>query len=161
MLNEIDARINVVIFDGEDDGIKTYMESVVGKSVSNLNVIKDNMSHIFEISEAFLNNELVCMPADRFLESNKTTTMAFLGANARFPLGPFMLAAKFQVPVVFVYGIKESTFHYHFFASEVKEYAGLDQEAAVDQMMTDFVEDMEAKVKTYPDQWFNYYDFWQ
>lgn len=161
LLNEIDARINVVVFDGEDEGIKGYMESVVGKSVLNLIIIKDNMSHIFEISNAFLNDELVCMPADRFLESNKTTTMKFLGEDARFPLGPFMLAAKFQVPVSFVYGMKESTFHYHFFASKVKEYPDLEQEVVVQQMMTDFVEDMELKVKKYPEQWYNYYDFWQ
>jgi predicted LPLAT superfamily acyltransferase len=161
LLNKIDARINVVIFDGEDEGIKDYMESVVGKSVLNLIIIKDDMSHIFEISNAFLNDELVCMPADRFLENNKTTTMKFLGADARFPLGPFMLAAKFQVPVSFVYGMKESTFHYHFFASEVKEYPDLEQDVVVQQMMTDFVEDMELKVKKYPEQWYNYYDFWQ
>ena len=161
LLNEIDARINVVIFDGEDEGIKEYMESVVGKSVLNLIIIKDDMSHIFEISNAFLNDELVCMPADRFLENNKTITMKFLGADARFPLGPFMLAAKFQVPVSFVYGMKESTFHYHFFASKVKEYPDLEQDAIVKQMMLDFVDDMECKVKAYPEQWYNYYDFWQ
>lgn len=161
LLNDIDARINVVVFDGEDEGIKEYMESLVGKSVLNLIVIKDDMSHIFEISNAFLNDELVCMPADRFLESNKTKTVKFLGADARLPLGPFMLAAKFQVPVSFVYGMKESTFHYHFFASEVKEYMDLEQDVAVEQMMTDFVEDMELKVKRYPEQWYNYYEFWQ
>ncbi|WP_426669424.1 hypothetical protein ACPPVU_24820 [Mucilaginibacter sp. McL0603] len=161
LLNEIDARINVVVFDGEDEGIKEYMESVVGKSVLNLIVIKDDMSHIFEISNAFLNDELVCMPADRYLESNKTTKLKFLGEDARFPLGPFMLAAKFGVPVSFVYGMKESTFHYHFFASEVKEYPDLEQDVVVQQMMADFVEDMEIKVKAYPEQWYNYYNFWQ
>lgn len=161
LLNEIDARINVVIFDGEDESIKEYMESVVGKSVLNLIVIKDDMSHIFEISNAFLNDELVCMPADRFMENNKTVTMKFLGADAKFPLGPFTLAAKFQVPVSFVYGMKEHTFHYHFFASEVKEYPGLEQGAMEAQMMADFVEDMEQKVKKYPEQWYNYYEFWQ
>jgi predicted LPLAT superfamily acyltransferase len=161
LLNEIDATINVVTFDGEDEGIKEYMESVVGKSALNLIIIKDDMSHIFEISNAFLNDELVCMPADRFLESNKTVKMKFLGEDAPFPLGPFMLAAKFGVPVSFVYGMKESTFHYHFFASEVKEYPNLEQDVAVQQMMADFVEDMELKVKRYPEQWYNYYEFWQ
>jgi len=76
-------------------------------------------------------------------------------------VGPFMLAAKFQVPVSFVYGMKESTFHYHFFASKVKEYADMEQDDAVQQMMTDFVDDMEVKVKKYPEQWYNYYNFWQ
>jgi predicted LPLAT superfamily acyltransferase len=161
LLNKIDACIHVVTFDGEDQGIKEYMESVVGKSVLNLIIIKEDMSHIFEISNALLNGELVCMPADRFIESNKTATMNFLGEDARFPLGPFMLAAKFRVPVSFVYGLKESTFHYHFFASEVKEYPDLEQNVVVQQMLADFVKDMEIKVRAYPEQWYNYYNFWQ
>jgi len=161
LLQKIDARINVVIFDGEDEGIKEYMESVTGKSHLNLIVIKDDISHIFQISNALLNDELVCMPADRYLASNKTITRKFLGANARFPLGPFMLAAKFKVPVSFVYGMKESTFHYHFFASKIKEYPGLDNDAMAEQLITDFVDDMEVKVKKYPEQWYNYYNFWQ
>jgi predicted LPLAT superfamily acyltransferase len=161
LLHEIDARINVVIFDGEDEGIKEYMESVTGKSHLNLIVIKDDISHIFQISNALLNDELVCMPADRYLASNKTITRKFLGADARFPLGPFMLAAKFKVPVSFVYGMKESTFHYHFFASKIKEYPGLDNNAMAEQLITDFVDNMEVKVKKYPEQWYNYYNFWQ
>ena len=39
LLNEIDARVHVVTFDGEDQGIKEYMESIVGKSVLNLIII--------------------------------------------------------------------------------------------------------------------------
>ena len=161
LLNEIDARIHVVIFDGEDQGIKEYMESVVGKSVLNLIIIKDDMSHIFEISNALLNEEVVCMPADRYIENNKTATMQFLGEDARFPMGPFTLAAKFGVPVSFVYGMKESTFHYHLFASKVKDYPDLEQDVLVQRMLADFVEDMEIKVRAYPEQWYNYYNFWQ
>jgi len=28
-------------------------------------------------------------------------------------------------------------------------------------MLTEFAAEMEKKVKDYPEQWFNYYDFWQ
>jgi len=28
-------------------------------------------------------------------------------------------------------------------------------------MLKDFTTEMETKVKAYPEQWFNYYDFWQ
>jgi len=160
LLKDIDARINIVTFDGEDAGIKEYMESVTGKSMVNFIYIRDDMSHIFEINEAFSNSELVCMPADRFIPGNKTVTVNFLGANAKFPIGPFMLAHKFNVPVSFVLAVKESTFHYHFFASDIKEYLYLERDVAVNQMLTDFAGYMEEKVKKYPEQWFNYYKFW-
>jgi len=28
-------------------------------------------------------------------------------------------------------------------------------------MLNEFVIDLEKKMKQYPDQWYNYYDFWQ
>jgi predicted LPLAT superfamily acyltransferase len=161
LLTEIDAGVNIVVFDGEHEAIKEYMESVTGKSRVKMIVIRDDMSHIFEISNAFLNNELVCMPADRYVEGNKTVTMRFLGADAKFPIGPFVLGSRFKVPVSFVYGMKESTYHYHFFASGIKEYLYLEKDEMVQQMMNDFVDSMETKVKTYPEQWYNYYNFWQ
>jgi predicted LPLAT superfamily acyltransferase len=161
LLTDIDAPINVVIFDGENESIKEYLESVMGKSAINYIVLNDDMSHIFEISEAFLNGEIVCMPADRFLEGNKTITANFLGAEAKFPAGPFMLASRFKVPVAFVCAVKEKKFHYHFFASEVKEYLYLDKEAIAQEIFADFAKYFEIKVKKYPEQWYNYYDFWQ
>jgi predicted LPLAT superfamily acyltransferase len=161
LLNDIDARINIVTFDGEDEDIKAYIGSLTGEKGVNLIIIKDDMSHIFKINEAFSNNELVCMPADRFLEGNKTVTVEFLGTGARFPLGPFMLAARFKVPVSFVFGMKEGQLHYHLFASELKNYLHLDQDGMINQMVLDFVEAVENKVKKYPEQWYNYYNFWQ
>jgi predicted LPLAT superfamily acyltransferase len=161
LLHEVDTPTNVVIFDGEDEGIKEYLDSITGEKSVKYIVLKDDMSHIFKINEAFSNNELVCMPADRFLEGNKTVTLNFLGADAKFPLGPFMLAARFKVPVTFVFGMKESTFHYHFFSTPVKEYLNLDREANLQDILHDFIESVELKVKQYPEQWYNYYNFWQ
>jgi len=161
LLTEIDSRINIVTFDGEDSGIKQYLESITGKSRINFIHIKEDMSHIFEISEAFLENELVCMPADRFLEGAKTVAVNFLGEKANFPQGPFLLACKFKVPVTFVYGMKESTWHYHFFSSKIKDYSDLEMEEASRHILQDFVDYMESKVKKYPEQWYNYYNFWQ
>jgi predicted LPLAT superfamily acyltransferase len=137
------------------------MESVTGKSKVNIIVIKNDLSHIFKINAAFQNNELVCMHADRYIEGNKTITREFLGEEAKFPVGPFIMAEKFKVPVTFVYALKESELHYHFFASPVKDYSGLTKGEGMQQLITDFISSFENKVKTYPEQWYNYYNFWQ
>jgi predicted LPLAT superfamily acyltransferase len=161
LLKRLDTRINIVMFDGEDRQIKEYMAAVTGKRQVNVILIRNDLSHIYAISDAFKNNELVCMHADRFIEGNKTLTSEFLGAKARFPMGPFVLAAKFKVPVSFVFAMKETNLHYHFFASGIKDYAHLSKEALMQQMLDDFVAEMESKVKKYPEQWYNYYNFWQ
>ncbi|MBC7887773.1 MAG: lipid A biosynthesis acyltransferase [Ferruginibacter sp.] len=160
LLKRIDTRINIVIFDGEYQQIKEYLDSVTGKPAVSVIVIKNDLSHIYAINEAFKNNELVCMHADRFIEGNKTLTGELCGGKARFPMGPFLLAAKFKVPVSFVFAVKESKLHYHFFASEIKDYGDLPKEKVMQQMLNDFAREMDIKVKQYPEQWFNYYDFW-
>jgi len=161
LLKRLNTRINIVMFDGEHQKIKEYLTTITGKNTANIIIIKNDISHIFEIAEALKNNELVCMHADRFVEGNKTIACNFLGEPANFPLGPFLLAAKFKVPVAYVFAMKENTFHYHFFSTDVKDYSAYDKEELISHMLKDFTKEMETKVKAYPEQWFNYYNFWE
>ena len=161
LFTRLHTRINIVMYDGEHEKIKEYLEGVTGKRHVNIIVIKNDLSHIYAISDAFAKNELVCMHADRFIEGNKTLTARFLGEEARFPMGPFLLASKFKVPVSFVFAVKESKLHYHLFASPVIDYTGISKDALMQQMLNDFAAEMEYKTKKYPEQWFNYYDFWE
>lgn len=160
LLKRLDTKIHIVMFDGEHKQIKEYLAAVTGKKSINIIFIKNDLSHIYEISEAFKNNELVCMHADRFLEGNKTLTTNFMGQMARFPMGPFVLAATFKVPVSFVFAVKESKLQYHFFASKIKNYSHLEKKTVMQEMLNDFAAEMETTIKKYPEQWFNYYNFW-
>ena len=161
LLKRLETKINVVMYDGEHQQIKKYMEGVTGKRNMQVIVIKEDLSHIYAISEALKNNELVCIHADRFVEGSKTMVSDFLGAPARFPAGPFILAATFKVPLSFVFAFKETGMHYHLYASAIKEYGGLSKEAMMRQVLQEFTAQMEEKAKLYPEQWFNYYNFWQ
>ncbi len=161
LLKRLDTKVHIVMFDGEHEKIKKYITRVTGERSVNVIVIKNDISHIYEISEAFKNNELVCMHADRFVEGNKTMTANFLGKDARFPMGPFVLATTFKVPVSFVFAMKETMCHYHLFASDIKEYGQKGRKELMQEMLNDFVMEMEQKVKQYPEQWYNYYNFWQ
>ena len=161
LFKRLDTRINIVLYDGEHEQIKEYLEGVTGKRNVNIIVIKNDLSHIYAISDAFSKNELVCMHADRFLEGNKTMDAGFLGEPARFPMGPFLLASKFKVPMSFVFAVKESKLHYHFFASEIKDYSVFSRNEVMQEMLNDYAGEMEKKLKQYPEQWFNYYDFWE
>lgn len=160
LLKRLETRIHVVMFDGEQEPIKEYLDTLTGKKSLNIIFIKNDLSHIYEISEAFMNNELVCMHADRFIEGNKTMTADFLGEKARFPMGPFLLASRFKVPVSYVFAVKESNFHYHLFSSKIINHDNLKKEDAMQEILKEFTKEMEVKLKKYPQQWFNYYNFW-
>lgn len=89
-------------------------------------------------------------------------TRNFLGASARFPLGVFSLAATFKVPVSIVFAFKETATHYHFFGSPlIVPDNNMDRKQAVDNLIDNFVLALQEKVRQYPEQWFNYYNFWK
>lgn len=160
LLQRLHTRINIVMFDAEHQKIKDYLEKVTGGRKANIILIKDDLSHIYAISEALSKNELVCMHADRFLEGNKTLDINFLGKTARFPAGPFVLATQFKCPVSFVFAMKDSTTHYHFYATPPQVYQAAGKAQTMQLIAAGFAEAMEQMVRRYPHQWYNYYDFW-
>lgn len=162
MLHELDVRVNVVMFDGEHQQIKNYMEQVTGERSFKIIVVRDNFSHVYEIGEALQKNEWVCMHADRFVKDTKTITKYFLKSQAKFPSGPFSIAATFKVPVSFVFAFKETNSHYHFYATKyLQPNAGASKSMYIEELSGNFVTTLELRLRSYPDQWFNYYNFWE
>ena len=161
LLKRLNTKVNIVMFDGEHQRIKEYLHGVTGGKNFNVIAIGQNMSHVYAIAEALQNNELVCLHADRFIEGNKTKAVQFLGDNACFPLGPFLLSAGFNVPVSVVFAFKERPSHYHLYGSPWTERKSGESKAQfTDRLLNLFICELEEKVKKYPEQWFNYYNFW-
>jgi len=158
MLEHINTKVNIVMYDGEDENIKKYLDSVTGERSFKIIYVKSDLSHIFEIKNALAANEIVCIHADRFLPGNKTITADFFGEKAQFPYGPFLLSLKMDAPTVFVFAFKETDKHYHFYSSELHYYSKSNGNTE-QNVLNDFTEDLEKKVKLYPTQWFNYHDF--
>ncbi|KUJ62619.1 lipid A biosynthesis acyltransferase [Flavobacteriaceae bacterium CRH] len=152
---DLDFQINLVTTDLEHSAIKNYLETVVKKPTVKFIIIRDDLSHIFEINAALSNNELVCFTGDRYFEGTKSLSEKILGEEAHFPAGPFLIASRLKVPVVFVYVMKEQNLHYHLYAREavVKHR---DEKA----LLRSYIESVESMLEKYPLQWFNYFDFW-
>lgn len=150
-----DCQINLVTTDREHSVIKEYLEKVTQKSSIKFILIKEDMSHVFDISSALSRNELICFTGDRYFEGTKCLTAPILGEEANFPAGPFLIASRLKVPIVFVYVMKEANLHYHLYAREAhtkhRDEKGL---------LSAYIESVESILKRYPLQWFNYFDFW-
>ena len=159
MLKRLNTAINIVMYDGEGEEIKKVMQKYEGQRSFRLILIKDDLSHIYEISAALRRNEFVCLHADRFRPGNRTFTHQFLGEEAHFPAGPFILASKLRAPVSFVFAMKENTDEYNYLSTAGKIYEGAGTTGA-EAMLEDYTTHLEATLRQYPAQWFNYYDFW-
>lgn len=153
---DFDMQINVITTDMERNEIKEYLESVSEKSALKNIIIKDDMSHIFEINAALSNNELICFTGDRFFDGNKTLETNFLEKKAQFPMGPFLIASRLKVPVVFVYVMKEPNLHYHLYARQAQV-----KHRDAQHLLETYAANLESMLEKYPLQWFNYFDFWK
>jgi predicted LPLAT superfamily acyltransferase len=164
MLERLETKVNVIMLDAEHEKIKDYLSGFTRKSFHIISIRNDN-EHVYEISNALKNHEIVCMHGDRFMPGSKTLQSPFLGKDANLPTGPFYLAMKYGVPVSFVFAMKESKQHYHFYATPPKYYAQQGSMAKRDEMLKTMVSDylaaVEEKIREFPYQWFNYYDFWK
>ncbi|MBK8327913.1 MAG: lipid A biosynthesis acyltransferase [Bacteroidetes bacterium] len=157
LLKRFKSKINVVMYEVEQEKIKEYLEKIRDRSF-NVIFIKDDLSHIYEINEALQRNEFVCIHADRFVPGNKTIEGTLLGAKTTFPIGPFVLATTFQTPVSFVFAVKEGLKHFHFFASKGKIYEK--GRANIPHIVNDYTKEMEHMIARYPLQWHNYFPYW-
>ncbi|MCB0452083.1 MAG: lipid A biosynthesis acyltransferase [Aequorivita sp.] len=155
---EIDTRsqISLVTTDAEHKNIKEYMEKVTMRSNVKFILVKEDMSHVFEINNALSNGELVCFTGDRYMKGQKLLTESLMGKEANFPAGPFLLASRLNVPVLFVYVMKETNKHYHLYARQA-EVKNRDAQG----LLKKYTESVEWMLKKYPLQWFNYFDFWE
>lgn len=150
-----DASISLLTTDTEHTAIKNYIESVTGKPKINLIIIKSDLSHIFEINAALTRNELVCITGDRYTNEAKFYEEELLGKDAKFPAGPYLLASRLNVPVLFVYVMKETRTHYHLYARKA-QFKQRDTKA----LLKEYTESVTWILSKYPLQWFNYFNFW-
>jgi predicted LPLAT superfamily acyltransferase len=164
MLERLKTDVNIIMFDAEHEKIKNYLDSVTRRKF-NVIAIKEDNSHIYEINKAFREKQMVCIHGDRYVKGSKTMSVEFLGEKACFPTGPFYLAMKFNVPVSFVFAMKDSASHYHFFATPPRFYQqqGIQQkrDQTIQTIIKDYIYVLESTIRKYPSQWFNYYNFWE
>ena len=152
---DVDFQINLVTTDLEHSAIKNYLESISKKSTIKFILIRDDLTHIFEINAALARNELICFTGDRYFKGVKSMTEILLGKEAQFPAGPFLIGSRLKVPVVFVYVMKEPNLHYHLYTQE-SNIKHRDEKA----LLKAYTESVEGMIDKYPLQWFNYFDFW-
>ncbi len=160
-LKRINVPVHILMYSNEYEKIKTYLDSVATENTFTVIEIKDDFSHIYKVLEALNSGAFVCMHGDRYFDGAATEEAVFLGERARFPKGVFNLCVAANVPVTLVHAFKESRKQYHFYATAPKVYSRAASKESARLLLHDYVQELEDKVKQYPLQWFNYYNFWQ
>ena len=113
------------------------------------------------VQERVAAGHLVGVLADRSLANERRLSIPFLGLPARFPVGPFRLAALLKRPIVFMTGVYRGGRRYdiHFELLSTSDAAG-DPDAGIEAAMRQYVARLEHYCRSAPYNWFNFYEFW-
>ncbi|MCL1861541.1 MAG: acyltransferase [Proteobacteria bacterium] len=106
----------------------------------------------------------IVIAGDRVPVSNATATVRvpFLGADASFPISPYVLAATLQCPLLAVFGIRRPD-GFAITLRQIAESISLPRrgrETAVVPHAAAFAELLETECLKAPFQWSNFYPFW-
>lgn len=110
--------------------------------------------------------EMVVIAADRTPlagQGGRTASALFLGEQALFPQGPFILALLLKCPVYTMFCLKkEGKYRIYFdLFSDGLTFSRKERTAAIQQCVEDYAQRLQSYCVTAPMQWFNFYDFWQ
>lgn len=147
-------RFNSLVFSGEKAEVKRGRNGAMTEGGIRLVPVEDDMSHIFTLSNALRDGEIVSMSGDRVFGSNKTICCRFMGGEAEFPKGPFALAQAREVPVLSIFVMKTGIYSYRVLVQRVEG-------GSAAQLAQNFAIQLEGVLKQHPYQWFNYYEFWK
>jgi len=117
---------------------------------------------ILDAVKALRRNEILAMLGDR-IESQKTMVFDFFGRKTAFPVGVAMLALATEAPVLPVFVVMERNWKYKgiieppiYFHPSSRE----DREAIIRRGMERLIKKFEDYIEKYPDQWYNFYSYW-
>ena len=119
------------------------------------------------LQDAIERGEWVAIAADRtpndvLTRGDRSVTADFLGREAPFPAGPFILASLLKCGVVTLFAVREGNrilIKCEPFADEVK-LPRRGREAELSRLASLWAQRLEAEALEHPAQWFNFYDFW-
>ena len=161
-LSQDKKPISCIIYGGETSNYQTHREQSFGKQNVKLIPISNDMSHLFTIKDALDKGEIVAILCDRHFGGRKIKKCEFLGKEAYFPTGIFIMAAQMGIPVISTFIMKGRGTHY---TGYLKQLHINEEEESIskktDELLKAYVSSIETILHQYPHQWFNFFPFWE
>lgn len=158
-LPETKKKVHCLIYGGENKDFQKKRDSEFARSNVQLIPIKEDMSHLFAMKNALEQGDIVVCFCDRIFSNEKTLPVDFLGEKANFPTGIFRLASLFDTPVVAGALMKENKNHYSCYIHTLHDADP--KENTPERLVQRYAKSLENILQQYPEQWFNYFDFWK
>lgn len=153
--------LNALVFFGEKASVMDNRAKLFADTNTRMIPIRPDMGHLFEIDQALQNGEIVSMPADRLLGSQKKLQIPFLNGTAAFPYGPFSIATLRGLNVLAIHVMKQSARTYKIYVTPLCYNREAPRQQQIQELAQQYVAEVQRIVKLYPTQWYNYFEFWK
>lgn len=162
-LHQPRKKLYALLFRDAAETIMQNRENVFTPNGVEMVFVQPDMGHIFLLNNVVRDGDIASIPGDRIFGSKKYVECTFFGRKTRFPMGPFLLSVTREAPIVAIFVMKESWTQYRIFVRRLvlsDEEKLLSKKQQTQIIAQKFVTNLEEMVRRYPEQWFNYYDFW-
>jgi lauroyl/myristoyl acyltransferase len=162
-LADLGYKLNVLTFREPDEKVNELREKVRGeRGIGIIYVDRDDTSPlaVIEAINALRRNELLCLLGERDGSSN-TIEVEFFGRTTPFPVGAAYLALASGAPVIPVFVPQEGATYATLMDEPIYFSGGHGQHTpSIRKGMQQVAAVFERYIRRYPDQWYNFYDFW-
>ena len=158
--------LNILMFTPRTARINAFFEQMhPGLKMRLISFEPGSIRAVFEMKAAIDRGEFVGVMGDRVWESehDRSVSVTFLGRQARFPLGPFLLQAVLGCPMILTGCFRTGAGRYQ--ASAVPfTPAGVvprsDRRQYAEDLAQRYALVLEEWCMRTPYQWFNFFEFW-
>lgn len=155
-------RVALVMYEGNTRTLNAALDAI-NPDLAMRVIGLGSIDSMLQVENALAGGEFVGMLADRAIEGESSIACSFLGAPARFPAGPFRIAAMLGRPVVLMFGIYRGGNRYEVYFERLAGSgpgARADRDRAIGEMLRQYVARLEHYCRIAPYNWFNFYDYW-
>jgi predicted LPLAT superfamily acyltransferase len=158
------VRLNVLVHTLHAQRFNALLQRLdPGSRVRLLQVTETDAATAVLLQECIERGEWVAIVGDRVpVRQSKTVSLPFLGVEAAFPVGAYVLAALLRCPLFFMGCVRQGDGHVvHFdLLAESVTLPRKDREGALRSLAAAYVQRLESLVQRSPFDWFNFFPFW-
>jgi predicted LPLAT superfamily acyltransferase/predicted hotdog family 3-hydroxylacyl-ACP dehydratase len=154
--------LKVLMDTAHNENITRFLDAL-NPTIADTVIAPDQPDTLLRVKESLEAGYFIGMLGDRIAGAEKATHCKFLGAPATFPAGPVLLAAIMHCPIILFFGLYRGGNRYQIFFEELTDEITLDRNRRAEEIQRwtqRYVDRLEHYARLAPDNWFNFYPFW-
>ncbi len=159
-----DVKVRVVLDTQQTPAMTELLHALAPQVAKNvIDASRPGHEIVLALNEAMREGALATLLGDRGRPHESMMVVDFLGAPARFPVAPFIIASMLKVPIVMCLGLYGGGRRYDLHFETLAEQLDLPRrgrDAELRAIVQRYATLLEHHVRANPYNWFNFYDFW-